>query len=327
MFREKVIRSLVGAALVALGTNASAQFKETEEWVEDSAKPGTFIARQPNHPIGSAQRLGISGTGLTGSASVDGVIGVPSGSAVVSDADFFSFEGKEGDVISVDIDGGIGGARSVDTMVFIFGPGPGYTMLRGNDDGGVRDAGSTSTMDSRIVNFRLPSTGVFTIGVSSFPRSLTHGGIYNPATAGTLNALSNGDYTLIISGVSLPQVLHINIDIKPGQGGAPAPINPKSKGVVPVALLGNAEFDPFKIDLKSLTFGPEGNEPSYRRCSSDPVDVNGDGRMDRVCHFDNEEAKFEKGDMEGVVKGKTTDGRQFEGRGLLKVVPEKRERQ
>ena len=54
--------------------------------------------------------------------------------------------------------------------------------------------------------------------------------------------------------------------------------------------------------------------------------VNADDKLDLVCHFDTQAAGFEPGDLEGIVKGSLKDGRRFEGRGLLKVVPVKRQR-
>ncbi|MGE5240066.1 MAG: pre-peptidase C-terminal domain-containing protein [Bacteroidota bacterium] len=277
---------------------------------------------EPNQPIGSAQPVTIvpGSGGEKGSATVHGVLGNLTGSPV-GDVDFYSFYGLVGDVVTVDIDGGIGGARSVDTIVAVFGPAPGYKKLRENDDAGFPlDPGSTSPYDSRIDNFLLPATGTYTVGVSSYPRRFTDGG---GLMSSSLNSKSNGDYTLIISGVS-PPVLQINIDIKPGDGDSAAPINPKSKGKIPVALLSSAEFNAVTVKTDSLRFGPTGSEASLSACGNDGEDVNGDGLLDLVCHFDNQRAAFSATDEEGIVKGMTDDGRAFEGRGRLKVVPAKR---
>jgi hypothetical protein len=77
------------------------------------------------------------------------------------------------------------------------------------------------------------------------------------------------------------------------------------------------------VDTSSLTFGASGNEASLHRCDLGGEDVNGDGRLDVVCHFENQEAHFTPGVLEGILRGKTTAGRLFEGRGVLKVVPAK----
>jgi hypothetical protein len=275
---------------------------------------------EPNNDLGTTQTLAIS-TG--GTAEVTAVLGVLEGSAT-GDVDFYAFEGREGDVVTLDIDGGMKAsgstARSVDTIIAIFGP-PGYAMLRLNDDGGnPLDFGSVSPLDSRITNFRLPTTGRYVIGVSSWPRHFTHGG---RLMSTTLGPRANGSYTLLVSGVT-PLVQQINIEIKPGSQNL-APINPRSRGNIPVALLSSSEFDALTVDRTSLTFGAAGSEPSLTRCGKEGEDVNGDGRADLVCHFENQAAGFEKGDLEGILRGRTLQGRAFEGRGLLKVVPEKRD--
>lgn len=287
------------------------------------AFPGLALAgsheAEPNHPVGLGQTLGIVATSgqATGGAEVNGVVGSLSGAAVV-DVDYYTFSGKEGDVVTVDIDGGMGGARNVDTILGLFGPGPAYALLRTNDDAGYPlDPGSSHPYDSRIDNFKLPSSGTYTVGVSSFPRRFANGG---GTTSNTLSGNANGDYTLVISGVSLP-VLQISIEIKPGSGDV-APINPKSRGKVPVALLGAADFSVLDVDTGSVTFGHSGNEPSLSKCGP-PQDVNDDPWPDMVCHFENQAAGFVSSDEEGIVKGRLDDGRAFEGRGWLKVVPVK----
>lgn len=270
---------------------------------------------EPNQPVSSGQALTIESDG---SSSVFGVIGANSGAAVV-DLDFYSFTGKEGDVVTFDIDGGMGGTRNVDTIMAVYSTAAGYPILRYNDDGGVPlDAGSTHAYDSKIVNFRLPATGTYIVGVSSYNRRLLNGGTTSSAAVSNSNA--NGDYQLIISGVT-PPLLQISIDIKPGND-ALAPINPKSKGKIPVALLGSSEFVVNDVDTSKLTFGHTGDEASLAKCHG-ASDVNGDVFPDMLCHFENQDAKFEATDDEAILRGELGDGRRFEGRSWLKVVPAK----
>jgi hypothetical protein len=275
-----------------------------------------------NNPVSAAQQLTIvvEEGQPTGGATANGVLGNLTGAPVL-DLDFYAFRGREGDVVTVDIDGGWGGVRSVDTILGIFGPGPTYKLLRHNDDVDRQlslDMGSTSRYDSRIDNFSLPATGDYTVGVSSWPRSFSDGGT---APSTTLNGVSNGDYTLVISGVTSP-VVQINIDIKPGHGNSLAPINPKSKGKIPVALLGSDDFSVSDVNVTSLTFGHTGDEASLSKCSG-REDVNDDGFPDMVCHFENQRAEFSETDEEAILKGTLDDGTLFEGHGLLKVVPAK----
>ena len=285
-----------------------------------------IVESEDNNTIATAQRLVISG----GSVEVNGIIG--NGSLGTNDVDFYSFTGSVGDVVTIDIDGGMKSDGSgVDTYIAIFKPDS--TILQANDDGGILDLGSVSTLDSLISNIRLPVTGTYTVGVTSsaHPFLVTGGGAVGSSG---FNMNLTGSYTLVISGVSdpvqpapapapAPVVQQINIEIKPGVPEQP-PINPKSQGSIPVALLSNSGFDALGVDTQSLTFGHSGNEHSLVRCIKESRDVDGDGRLDLLCHFDNQMTGFEPSDAAGVVKGRMAAGGQFEGRGYLKVVPVKR---
>jgi hypothetical protein len=266
--------------------------------------------------------------GSDGTVTVNAVMGTETGT-MVADVDFFSFDGTEGDVVTIDIDGGMKATgRSVDTIVAIFGP-CGILCHRQKDDAAPADEGSISSLDARLDLVRLPVTGTYTVGVSSSPRAFRPDGT---TISNALNSRSNGRYTLIISGVTVA-LQQINIEIKPGSGEL-APLNPKSRGNIPVALLSSDEFYAPDVDPTSLTFGSTGDEASFRRCNKQGEDVNGDGKLDLVCHFDNQTANFQRGDLEAVLKGRTqaaadgarvAGGTEFEGRGLLKVLPEKRD--
>ena len=275
---------------------------------------------EPNNTMGTAQRVEV---GPGGSVEVTGVIGAATGT-MAADVDFYVFEGTEGDVVTLDIDGGIkatGSGRSVDTMMAIFGPCPTLTVPKcmDNDDRSPLDPGSLSIRDARIGPYRLPRSGTYIVGVSSYNRGFNNNGTLRSSS---LNSTSNGSYTLIISGVT-PLVQHINIEVRPGSGEY-APVNPKSRGNIPVALLSSAEFNALTVDYQSLTFGATGTEASLLRCNREGQDIDGDGRPDLVCHFDTQTADFEPGDSEAVVKGKTTAGRAFEGRGHIRTVGGKR---
>ena len=269
-----------------------------------------ILEQERNDPVTIAQFIvpGMQGFELAG------VLGNLEG-ALVEDVDFFRFYGQVGDVVTLDIDSGIGGQRSINTILAVFGDAPGHRMLRMNDDGFPIDEGSIHRYDARIDNFVLPWSGVYYVGVSHYPRYFRDGGVT------TSGAPENGDYRLVISGVR-SSVVHINISVKPGKNDV-APLNPNSWGHVPVALLSSDNFNPKDVDVTSLTFGHDGSEDSLEKCNNPSADINQDGKEDLVCHFDNQLAAFRKGDLEGVLKGSMNDGTTIEGRGLLKVVPEK----
>ncbi|HSC07325.1 MAG TPA: pre-peptidase C-terminal domain-containing protein [Steroidobacteraceae bacterium] len=327
MDKQRNLRgALLSAVLAAFGASGIA-LAETE--------------REPNNDVASAQPLSLSAvavdvstSGVTvqpkGSATVNGVIGnltgTPSAGTAIYDVDFYSFQGTAGDVVTIDIDGGYGGVSNVDTRVAIFGPS--LNRLRENDDSTTVDPGSTNFRDSLITNVSLPETGTYIVSVSSYPCEILDGGLpkVNVCSNPITRLDGNGDYTLIISGVTL-QVQQINIEIKPGSGEY-APINPKSNGVIPVALLSSSQFNALTVDPTTLTFGRTGDEQSWLRCGKGGGDVNSDGYLDLICHFRNRSAEFTLYDTEGIVRGKMkpeAGGTLFEGRGMLKVVPVKRQ--
>jgi hypothetical protein len=115
------------------------------------------------------------------------------------------------------------------------------------------------------------------------------------------------------------QTLTVAIDIKPGE--VPNPINPRSTGATPVAVLSTPTFNaPAQVDTSSLRFGHTGNETSLVGCSP-PQDVNGDGRPDVLCRFSTQKAAFQSGDVQGVLTGKTIDGTPIRGTDSVVIVP------
>ncbi len=287
------------ACLAVLGMTSSA-FAATEVEPNDALATGQVLAGKSTH-------------------SIDAMMG-QAGDTEHSDLDFYTFNAKAGDVLDVDIDNGMGGNGDVNTVVAIYTADG--TMLRMNAYSNGTDAGSSSILDARIDKFVAPADGTYTVAVSDVPRYLVNGGNTHPFFSTTTTNV--GDYTLNISGISVaPKTKQINIEVKPGIKTL-APLNPRSKGLVPVAILGSAGFDVNSIKQKSLTFGSTGDEQSLSKCQKVTRDINKDGYADKLCHFSNNVASFKSGDLEGVLKGTTSNGTNFEGRALIKVIPTKR---
>lgn len=117
-----------------------------------------------------------------------------------------------------------------------------------------------------------------------------------------------------------PQVINVKIDIKPGS--YPNSINSKSNGKIPVAILSSAAFNALtQTDKASLTFGRTGDEKSLSFCNANGEDVNNDGLLDLVCHFQTQSTNFRTGDTEGKLKGKTIGGTPLAGKDSLRLVP------
>jgi hypothetical protein len=124
--------------------------------------------------------------------------------------------------------------------------------------------------------------------------------------------------------VSLEKPLYVHhmiasIDVKPG--GDAAPINPASRGTIPVAILSTADFHaPDEVDRDSLTFGATGREESLAFCNAAGEDVNDDGLLDLVCHFRTAETGFARQDTLGILEGQTTARFNFRGTDSIRIV-------
>ncbi len=114
-------------------------------------------------------------------------------------------------------------------------------------------------------------------------------------------------------------VINVTIDIKPGEG--PSPINTKSRGKIPVAILSSPAFDaPLSIDRSTITFGRTGSEHSLAFCNPAPSDISGDGLPDLLCHFETQLTDFQPGDTMGILQATTLSGQLVLGADRIRVV-------
>ena len=98
------------------------------------------------------------------------------------------------------------------------------------------------------------------------------------------------------------------IDIKPSSD--PNSVNPRSKGVVPVAVLGSIGFDATQVYFLTVTFGSDGASTAH---DGHVEDINDDGFMDMVFHFKTQETGIVCGDTEATLVGETFGETQFTG--------------
>ena len=112
-------------------------------------------------------------------------------------------------------------------------------------------------------------------------------------------------------------VVPVRIDINPGSDVDR--INPMSRSVIPVALLGSDTFDVLDVDVTTLSFGPAG-APSVLPLTNPWVfrffthfDVNHDGHKDLFALYRTQETGIALGDDEACLNGETLDGIAFEG--------------
>lgn len=116
--------------------------------------------------------------------------------------------------------------------------------------------------------------------------------------------------------VKVPAAVLLALDIKPGS--YPNSINPRSKGVIPVAILSSATFDATTIDPATVAFGPNGASESHGKGHIE--DVNGDFLDDLVLHFKTRETGIQCGDTEAAITGETFDGVPIQAEDSIRTV-------
>jgi len=144
------------------------------------------------------------------------------------------------------------------------------------------------------------------------------GGIALDAAGRLLIADSLNDRIRRVSGVAMS----VAIDIKPGN--AQNAIQPHSRGVISVAILGSEDFDVSTVDGSTLVFGKAAPVHDL----GDPAvfaehlkDVDGDGFMDLVSHYRTAETGIEAGDRGVCLKGENLEGAPFLGADAVRTVP------
>jgi subtilisin family serine protease len=128
----------------------------------------------------------------------------------------------------------------------------------------------------------------------------------------TRTVCAAGDYTIQVdvtdkdgdtgSGSRTVTVEHVAIDILIKPNGSPNPINLRSRGRLPVAVLSTAGFDATTLDVATIALGDETgtDTPVDQRRNgtyfASAEDVNDDGLMDLVLHFSTS-ALVDNGDL------------------------------
>lgn len=113
----------------------------------------------------------------------------------------------------------------------------------------------------------------------------------------------------IVEAATEPTFIAVTIDIHPGS--FPNPINPRSRGVIPVAILTTETFDATTVDPLSVRFGPHGAVEAHRRGHIE--DADGDGDLDMVLHFNTQETGIQCGDTSASLTGQTFGGQAIQG--------------
>jgi YVTN family beta-propeller protein len=123
----------------------------------------------------------------------------------------------------------------------------------------------------------------------------------NPLTDRIYVANRSDDTVSVVLG---PSIRQIEIDIKPGSDRNP--INLKSKGNIPVAILSSDTFDATQVNWETVRFGPSEATEKHQRVHVKDADYDGD--MDVVLHFKTRDTGILCGDTEATLTGETFSG-------------------
>ncbi len=136
-----------------------------------------------------------------------------------------------------------------------------------------------------------------------------------PTTPGAFDTSPNGDADAFVAKLSAQAAVPVLVDIKPGS--VRNPINLHSDGLIPVAILSTSTFDARTLVATSVCFG-DAEDAGQRDCSEAHgkghiTDVNGDGRLDLLLHFEVRETGIDRGDTTACLTGTTRGGVDVEG--------------
>jgi hypothetical protein len=176
---------------------------------------------------------------------------------------------------------------------------------------GTVNAALKSTLNSLVQTG--PVVQFFSIGLD--PASLDES---NVLTLTIDNVGDGGDgwaVDFLTVGVQTTSLL-IEVDIKPGT--FPNSINPRGKGVIPVAILTTDTFDATTVDPTTVRFGPTGTEAAPVQSALE--DVDGDGDTDMILHFKTQDTGIVCGDTSASLTGETFGGQAIEGTDFIKTV-------
>jgi hypothetical protein len=181
------------------------------------------------------------------------------------------------------------------------------------------------TMNSWISAWEIPVVGGF--GMQTRPNTADNAEVFALPTPIQTDRLRftavSGDGFYGVSEIQAFGVAVALVDIKPGS--FPNSVNLKSKGVLPVAILGTDEFDVTEVAFDTLMFGDPNGGIAVSPLRSALEDVSGDGIWDLSLKFSTAELVANDAlgldTTEGLLTGALLDGTLIEGMDSIQIVP------
>jgi hypothetical protein len=158
-------------------------------------------------------------------------------------------------------------------------------------------------------------------------RRIVHASIYDPVrdavvTSGGIGRGWQSCYQLrdVWALVWGTPVLDVSIDIRPGN--PENPVNLRSHGVLPVAILSRGRFDAMTVDPLSVRLaGAAVRLKGNGKPMAAAADVDGDGRADLVLHVEISELQLAEGDSIARLTGKAPGNLTVRGWDRVRIVP------
>lgn len=192
------------------------------------------------------------------------------------------------------------------------------SMLEVFDDSGIRLGSVTSP----------PDTGIGDEIFIGFADPIIYSAIFYFNPGDDIVGIDN----LILEPVPEPDVIEVDLDIKPGS--CPNPLNVRSKGVLPVAILGSENFDVSMIDVASIRLADVAPIRSNYEDVAAPV-IDGqececttegpDGYLDLTLKFKTQDIVQALGEVVNgetlvlTLTGESLDGTPIEGADCIRV--------